>query len=159
MLTIDEEFAISIKAVDEKNFEWEFEFDFLPQSMDSPYEIWLRANDCIEKMFNAGHQVFIGLSQTDRAFDRAVCLYGEEGFKNYRGEPMEYSPMQKLDNDLIIKLKAVDEKNFSSKAEFYFMPEMMSSSYEIWLLAHRWVERMNNAGHEICIKLQRELPF
>ena len=45
MLAIDEEFAISIKAVDEKNFEWEFEFDFLPQSMDSPYEIWLRAND------------------------------------------------------------------------------------------------------------------
>ena len=151
MLTIDEEFAISIKAVDEKNFEWEFEFDFLPQSMDSPYEIWLRANDCIEKMFNAGHQVFIRLSQTDRAFERAIYLYGEEGFKNSRGEPMEYSRMQKLDNELIIKLKAVDEKNFSSKVEFHFMPEKMSSSYEIWLLAHRWVERMNNAGHEICI--------
>ena len=30
MLTIDEEIAISIKAVDEKNFEWQFEFDFLP---------------------------------------------------------------------------------------------------------------------------------
>lgn len=159
MLTIDEEFAISIKAVDEKNFEWEFEFDFLPQSMDSPYEIWLRANDCIEKMFNAGHQVFIRLSQTDRAFERAIYLYGEEGFKNSRGEPMEYSRMQKLDNELIIKLKAVDEKNFSSKVEFHFMPEKMSSSYEIWLLAHRWVERMNNAGHEICIKFERDLPF
>ena len=67
--------------------------------------------------------------------------------------------MQKLDNDLIIKLKAVDEKNFSSEADFHFVPKMMSSSYEIWLLAHRWVERMNNAGYEICIKLQSELPF
>jgi hypothetical protein len=159
MLTIDEEFAISIKAVDDKNFEWQFEFEFLPQSMDSPYEIWLQANDCIEKMFNAGHQVFIGLSLNNRGFERAINLNGEEGFKNYRGEPMEFSPMQKLNNELIIELKAVDEKNFSSKAEFYFMPEMMSSSYEIWLLAHRWVERMNNAGHEIWIKLQRELPF
>jgi hypothetical protein len=159
MLTIDEEIAISIKAVDEKNFEWQFEFDFLPQSMDSPYEIWQRANDCVEKMSNAGHQVFIKLSQTDRAFERAIYLHGEDGFKNSRGEPMEYSQMQKLDNDLIIKLKAVDEKNFSSKADFHFVPEMMSSSYEIWLLAHRWVERMNNAGHEVCIKFERELPF
>jgi hypothetical protein len=159
MLTIDEEFAISIKAVDEKNFEWQFEFAFLPQSMDSPYEIWQRANDCVERMSNAGNQVFIGLSQTDRGFERAIYLHGEGGFKNSRGEPMEYSPMQKLDNDLIIKLKAVDEKNFSSKADFHFVPEMMSSSYEIWLLAHRWVERMNNAGHEVCIKFESQLPF
>lgn len=72
MLTIDEEIAISIKAVDEKNFEWQFEFDFLPQSMDSPYEIWQRANDCVEKMSKAGHQVFIKLSQTDRAFKSMV---------------------------------------------------------------------------------------
>ena len=92
MLTINEDIAIYIKAVDEKNFEWQFEFEFLPQSMDSPYEIWLRANDCIEKMFNAGHQVFIGLSLNHRGFERAINLNGEEGFKDYRGETMEFSP-------------------------------------------------------------------
>jgi hypothetical protein len=159
MLTINEELAISVKAIDEKNFEWQFEFEFLPKFMGSPYEIWLRANDCIEKMFHDGHQVFIGLSQNDKGFDRSIYLFGEGEFENSRGEPMEYSPMRKLDKDLIIKLKAVDEKNFSSKADFRFVPEMMSSSYEIWLLAHRWVERMNNAGHEICIKFERRLPF
>lgn len=158
MLTIDEYFAISIKAVDEKNFEWQFEFEFLPEFMGSPYEIWLRANDCIEKMFHAGHQVFIALSQNERGFERTLYLHGEE-FKNSRGEPMKYSPMQKLDNDLVIKLKAVDEKNFSSEADFHFVPEIMSSSYDIWLLAHRWVERMHSAGHEVCIEFEKNLPF
>jgi hypothetical protein len=159
MLTIDEEFAICVKAVDEKGFEWQFEFEFLPKFMGSPYEIWLRANDCIEKMFHEGHQVFIGLSQNERGFRRAIYLNGEEEFKNSRGETMNYSRMQKLDNDLVIKLKAVDEKSFSLKADFHFVPEVMSSSYEIWLLAHRWVERMNCAGHEVCIQFEEKTPF
>ena len=67
MLKIDTRFVISVEAVDDKNFKSSAQFRYMPEMMESPYEIWQLANLWIERMSRAGHHVSIELGEPDRA--------------------------------------------------------------------------------------------
>ena len=69
--------------------------------------------------------------------------------------------MFKIDSKFVISVEAIDDKNFKSSAEFRFMPEIMDTPFEIWQLAHLWIDRMSRAGYQVSIRLGEpdRVPF
>lgn len=66
MVKINERFVIFAQAVDKKGFELDVKFCFVPETMESPIEIWQVANSWLIQMTNAGHKVNIGVHNSDQ---------------------------------------------------------------------------------------------